>query len=66
MLVGLYRTKAELQRAIGEPLHCEPDNLLMNEYRPFGTVAVRGAHLGPERTWFAEVTLIDGRIVRVE
>ena len=51
MLVGLYRTKAELERAIGEPLHCEPDNLLMNEYRPFGTVAVRGAHLGPEQTW---------------
>ncbi len=66
MLVGLYRTKAELQRAIGEPLHCEPDNLLMSEYRPFGTMAVRGANLSPEPTWYAEVTLIDGRIVRVE
>lgn len=66
MLVGLYRTKAELQHAIGEPLHYAPDNVFVNEYRPFGTMAVRGAHRGPDRPWYAEVTLIDGRIVRVD
>ncbi len=66
MLVGLYRTKVDLERAIGEPLHYEPDNVLMNEYCPFGTVAVRGPHDGDRQPWCAEVTLIAGRIVRVE
>ncbi len=66
MLVGHYRTKDELQHAIGEPLHYHPDNVLVNEYRPFGIVAVRGARRTAEPTWYAEVTLVDGRIVRVD
>lgn len=66
MLVGLYRTKAELEKAIGQPLHYETRNVLVNEYRPFGTLAVQGLCEGDGSPWCAEVTLIGGRIVRVE
>lgn len=66
MVVGLYRTKEELERSIGQPLRFEPGNLLVNDYRPFGTIAVRGLRLGERPGWCAEVTLVGGRIVRVE
>ena len=66
MLIGLYRTKAELEHAIGQPLHYESGSVLVNDYRAFGTVAVEGRDEGDERAWRAEVTLVGGRIVRVE
>lgn len=66
MLVGLYRTKRELAHSIGEPLHFEDRSLMASEYAPFGTFTVvgPGGHALP--SWMAEVTLIEGRIVRVD
>ena len=66
MLVAKYRTKEELVRSLGQPLHFESANLLVNDYHPFGTVAVRGPGDGDNPPWCAEVTLIGGRIVEVE
>ena len=51
MLIGLYRTKAELEHALGQPLHYESENVLVNDYRAFGTVAVEGRDEGDERAW---------------
>ena len=66
MLIGLYRSKEELEHCIGHPLHFESGNLLVDDYRPFGTVAVRGPTDPGHPSWWAEVTLIGGRIVRVD
>jgi hypothetical protein len=66
MLVGLYRTKRELAQSIGEPLHFEDRSLMASEYAPFGTFIVVGPGGGALRSWMAEVTLLQGRIVRVD
>ena len=66
MLIGLYRTKAELEHAVGQPLHYESGNVLVNDYLALGTVAVEGRGDGDEPSWRAEVTLVGGRITRVE
>jgi len=67
MLIGLYRTKAELERSIGQPLHYDDRDLLQTAYTHFGTLAVQGpSELGKGTRWTAEVTMVGGRIVRVE
>jgi hypothetical protein len=66
MLVVLYRTKAELEHCIGQPLRYETGSLLMADYRSFGTLAVEGRSEGATPPWRAEVTLVGGRITRVE
>jgi hypothetical protein len=65
MLIGLYRTKRELAQSIGEPLHFEDRSLMASEYAPFGTFVVVGPGCALP-SWMAEVTLIEGRIVRVD
>jgi hypothetical protein len=65
MLIGLYRTKAELERSIGQPLRYEDCGVLQTAYTHFGTLAVQ-APAGTEPRWTAEVTMVGGRIVRVE
>lgn len=67
MLIGLYRSKQELEHSIGEPLHVQDENLLSTSRATCGILAVRGRD--QERggvPWTAEVTVLDGRIVRVE
>jgi hypothetical protein len=66
MLIGLYGTKAELERSIGQPLHYDDHDLLQTAYTPFGTLAVEGPPKGKGTRWTAEVTMVAGRIVRVE
>jgi hypothetical protein len=66
MLVGLYKTKADLEHAIGQPLHYETGNVLVADYTSFGTLAVEGRGDGEHPPWRAEVTIIAGRITRVE
>jgi hypothetical protein len=66
MLIGLYRTKAELERCIGQPLRYEDCGVLQTGYTHFGTLAVQGPPSGAEPRWTAEVTVVAGRIVRVE
>jgi hypothetical protein len=66
MLIGLYRTKAELERSIGQPLHYDDRDLLQTTYTRFGTLALQGPSEGIGTRWTAEVTMVAGRIVRVE
>ena len=66
MLIGLYGTKAELERSIGQPLHYEDHDLLQTAYTPFGTLALEGPSEGNGTRWTAEVTMVAGCIVRVE
>jgi hypothetical protein len=66
MLVGLYNSKDELQHAIGQPLHYQDAGLMVRGYSPFGTFVVQGPPSSEGPRWTAEVTVIDGRIVRVE
>ena len=66
MLIGLYGTKAELERSIGQPLHYDDHALLQTAYTPFGTLALQGPSEGNGTHWRAEVTMVAGRIVRVE
>jgi len=63
-LLGLYRTKKALREAVGQPLRYEETSIAGPEYQPDGTVVV----VGPSRDyqkWAAEVTLKDGKIIRV-
>jgi len=66
MLIGLYRTKAELARSIGQPLHYDDRDLLRAADTHFGTLVVHGPPEGNAPSWTAEVTMVAGRIVRVE
>ena len=66
MLIGLYGTKAELERSIGQPLHYDDHDLLQTAYMRFGTLALQGPSEGNGTHWTAEVTMVAGRIVRVE
>jgi hypothetical protein len=66
MLIGLYRTKAELARSIGQSLHYDDRDLLQTPCTHFGTLVVRGPSEGDGTHWTAEVTMLAGRIVRVE
>jgi hypothetical protein len=66
MLIGLYRTKAELERSIGQPLHYDDRDLLQTTYKRFGTLALQGPPAGNRTRWTAEVTMVAGRIVSVE
>ena len=66
MLIGLYPTKAELERSIGQPLHYDDRDLLQTTYTHFGTLALQGPSDGNGTRWTAEVTMVAGRIVRVE
>jgi hypothetical protein len=63
-LLGLYPTKKALKEAVGRPLLYEETSIAGPEFRPTATVVVQG----PSRdnlTWAAEVTLKDGKIVKV-
>lgn len=65
MMGALYKTKKDLKAAIGQPLRYEETSLFGAEYRDNGTFCV----VGPsprERKWFAEVTMVDGKISKVK
>lgn len=66
MIVGLYNSKDELQQSIGQPLHYLDGSLLGHGCETYGIVAVAGPPSGDTPRWVAEVTLIGGRIVRVD
>ena len=68
MMLALYKSKAELKAAIGQPLRYRETSIHGPEYRPDGTFCVaRRPHLqGGGREFFAEVTMKDGRILKVK
>jgi len=63
-LLGLYPTKKALKETVGQPLRYEETSIARPEYQLNGTVVVKGPHRD-DLKWAAEVTLKDGKIVKV-
>ncbi len=64
MMGAIYKTKATLKLAIGQPLRYEETSMFGEEYRENGTFCV----VGPspyKRVWYAQVTMRDGLIAKV-
>lgn len=59
-----YKTKKELKLAIGAELRYTETSMFGEEYKATGKFAVVGPS-AYERKWFAEVTMLDGLIVKV-
>lgn len=59
-----YKTKKELKASVGKPLGYNETSMFGPEYRSNGTFAVVGPS-AYERKWFAEVTMVDGKIAKV-
>ena len=68
LVVTGYKTKKELEAAIGERLQYTETSIFGPEYVSDGwvTVARRPHMLGGGREWFARVFMADGRIGKVE
>ncbi len=64
MMVARYPTKKALCESIGKPLRHTETSMFGDEYRHDGTFCVVGPS-AYERKWFAEVTMCDGKILRV-
>jgi hypothetical protein len=56
----LYPTKKALKDSIGKPLKYEETSIFGPEYRPNGVVVVETDN------WAAEVTMKDGKILKVK
>jgi hypothetical protein len=67
MLILDYASKKDLRAAVGAPLRYRETSLFGPEYKPNGTlVGSNRPHLtGHKREFFAEVTMVDGKIAKV-
>lgn len=68
-MLALYESKKALKEAIGQPLKYRETSLFGREYKPDGVLTVAGRpHLygGTKREFFAQVTMVDGKISKVE
>jgi hypothetical protein len=63
-LLGLYATKSALKQAVGQRLRYEETSIAGSEYQANGTFLVVGPSRDYEK-WAAEVTMKDGKIVKV-
>ena len=63
-----YSTKRDLKASIGQPLRYTETALVGREYTPDGTLTVahRPRLTGKGREFFARVTMVGGRIAKVE
>jgi hypothetical protein len=64
MMGAIYKTKKELKAAVGQSLRYEETSFFGEEYKANGKFCV----VGPsprERKWFAEVTMVNGKIDKV-
>ena len=59
-----YKTKKDLKACIGKPLGFSETSMFGPEYKADGKFAVVGPS-AYERKWFAEVTMKEGKIVKV-
>lgn len=68
MIILNYPTKKELKAAIGESLKYTETSMFGPEYKPNGKLCgCNRPHLtGYKREFFANVTLVDGKITKVE
>ena len=67
MMLALYKSKADLKAAVGQPLKYRETSAFGPEFVRTGTFAVaRRPHLqGGGREWFASVTMSAGLIAKV-
>jgi len=56
-----YATKKALKEAVGQPLRYSETSMFGPEYKPNGKFCV----CNDKHTWFAEVTMEDGKIKKV-
>ena len=64
MLSALYPTKKALKDAIGQPLKHQETCFHKDEYKATGVFAVVGPS-PTNRKWFADVTMLNGKIASV-
>lgn len=64
MMSATYRTKKDLKASIGQTLRYTETSMFGPEYKDNGSFCVVGPS-PTERKWFANVTMVDGRIVKV-
>lgn len=65
MLVARYTYKKDLKAAVGEELRFAETSMFGAEYKPNGVLTVVGPS-AYDRKWYAQVTMRDGRIEKVE
>lgn len=61
-----YLTKAELKKSKGKTLRFAETSMFGPEYNPNGKVTMVGPCAYTSRKWYANITLKDGVIVRVD
>jgi len=66
MMGAPYKTKKALKECIGEPLNYIETSMFGEEYKPNGTFCVVGPDPYNKRSWYAEVTMKDGKIFKVK
>ena len=64
MLVANYKYEKDLEASVGKPLRYTETSFFGLEYKATGTFPVVGPS-AYQRNWYAEVTMKDGKIVRV-
>lgn len=64
MLAALYPSKKELKTKVGQPLVYQETSMFGEKFKRDGTFCVVGPS-PTNRKWFAEVTMKDGKILKV-
>jgi hypothetical protein len=65
MLGAAYPTKKALRESVGQPLRYIETSMFGAEYDPNGRFAVVGPDPYRKRSWYATVTMRDGKIAKV-
>ena len=65
MIAANYKTKRKLKASIGKTLEYQETSLFGLEFKPNGKFPVVGPS-PTKREWYAEITMIDGKISKVE
>lgn len=66
-MLGYYKpTKKALKESIGELFNPVETSIYSAEYKGDGEYAVVGPDPFNKRSWYATVTVVDGRIVKVK
>jgi len=61
-----YKTKKQLKASVGQGLRYVETSMFGNEYRSTGKFCVVGPDAYNDRRWYAQVTMKDDIIVKVE
>lgn len=64
MMAALYPSKKELKTKVGQSLRYQETSMFGEEFKPNGKFCVVGPS-PTNRKWFAEVTMVDGKISKV-